>query len=180
VKPIFVPLLSQSMLYIGSMESANLTPGIIGDPVDPRTLLIPRPARSLDASLTLRLFDTQGNEMKFGVSILDTRGMAALAGWLTENASLPGFYTVTQGGDTVTVAAMNMHAAESDGAPIAQQEMLSTVRRFGATPEILSPAASIDAVVLQSRFGVELWKYFLLFALFVAVAEMLVARENRV
>jgi hypothetical protein len=178
VKPIFIPILSQAILYVGSIENANLLPGVIGEQIDPRTILIPRSARSANAAQPLRLLDPQGNETKFTVSLLDSRGAAALAGWLSENASLPGFYTVTQGRDTVTVVGMNMHREESDGTPILSEEMLGTVRQYGGTAAILPPNGSIETAVLQSRFGVELWKYFLIFALVVACIEMLVARES--
>jgi hypothetical protein len=37
----------------------------------------------------------------------------------------------------------------------------------------------LQATILQSRFGVELWKYCLLAALLLAIAEMLIARDSR-
>jgi hypothetical protein len=177
VKPIFIPLLLQSILYIGSIENASVAPGIIGEHVDPLTILIPRAARSLHASQPLRMFDPQGNETKFSVSLLDPKGSTVLAEWLSENAVTPGFYTVTEGRDTITAAGMNISPAESDGTVIPAREMLGTIEHYGGTPTLLSPAGSIETVVMQSRFGVELWKYFLFFALVIALIEMLVARE---
>jgi hypothetical protein len=178
VKPIFLPIFSQSMLYIGSIENAGQLPGVIGEQVDPRTILIPRFARTIQAAAPLRLFDPEKNETKFTVSSLDAKGAAALAGWLSENAEHPGLYTVTEGRDTLTVLGMNMSEAESEGAPIAAGEALSTINQYGGTASLLPPNSSIDTMVLQSRYGVELWKYFLIFALVIAVIEMLVARES--
>ncbi len=178
VKPIFIPILSQSILYLASMENANMLPGVVGEQVDARTILIPRSARALHGSLPVQLVDPQGTQSKFSVSLLDARGTAVLAAWLSANASSPGFYTVTQGRDTLTVIGMNMHGAESDGTSIASQEMLAVVRQYGGTATLLPPNASIETAVLQSRFGVELWKYFLYFALVIGLIEMLVARES--
>ena len=38
---------------------------------------------------------------------------------------------------------------------------------------------SLSTVVLQSRFGVELWNYFLIAAIVAALIEMIVAREPK-
>jgi hypothetical protein len=37
----------------------------------------------------------------------------------------------------------------------------------------------LERSVLESRFGVELWKYFLMLALLVATIELLVARTTK-
>jgi hypothetical protein len=37
----------------------------------------------------------------------------------------------------------------------------------------------VDATVLESRLGIELWKYFLGLAIVVALAEMFVGRESK-
>jgi hypothetical protein len=179
LKPIFVPLLSQAILYIGSSVNASVQPGTIGREVDPRTMLIPRSARRINASVPLRLFDPQGGETKFASTMLDTKGALALAASLADNATEPGFYAITQGADTVTVVGMNLDRAESDGTPITRDEITRTIERYGGTPATLSADTPIESAVLESRFGVELWKYFLIFALVVAAAEMLVARETR-
>jgi hypothetical protein len=50
--------------------------------------------------------------------------------------------------------------------------------RAGAI-KALDPDEHPDTVVLQSRFGIELWKYFLGIALACALAEMMVARSGR-
>ena len=48
----------------------------------------------------------------------------------------------------------------------------STVKQLG-TGDDIAPA------ILQSRFGVELWKYCIAFALLLALAEMIIARDSR-
>jgi hypothetical protein len=179
LRPIFIPLLSQAILYIGSSVNASVQPGVIGREVDPRTMLIPRAARHVNASQPLRLFDPRGNETKFAATMLDTKGALALAASLAENAAEAGFYAITQGRDTVTVVGMNIDEAESDGTPITHDEMRSAIGNYGAAVTVLGSNSSIDSAVLESRFGVELWRYFLIFALLIAVVEMLVARESR-
>jgi hypothetical protein len=39
--------------------------------------------------------------------------------------------------------------------------------------------ADLERGVLESRFGVELWKYFLMLALAVAIIEQLIARTSK-
>ncbi len=99
-----------------------------------------------------------------------------------DNASRPGNYAIVRGRDTLAVIPVNMDPAESN-------TELATGSEFNAMSESLGIASkaittidnpeTIDAAVLQSRFGVELWNYFLIAALVVAVAEMLVAREPK-
>jgi hypothetical protein len=43
----------------------------------------------------------------------------------------------------------------------------------------LNSDSEITGTVLQSRFGIELWRYFLIAALLVALIEMFVAREPK-
>lgn len=178
LKPIFIPLLSQTLLYIGSSVNAGVQPGVIGREVDPHMLLIPRSARHAAGSVPLELFGPQGEETKIAATAPDAKGALALAASLAENARQTGFYAVTQGRDTVTVAGMNIDNAESDGRPITADEIRSVIAEYGGTPAVLTPGTAIDRTVLESRFGVELWKYFLIVALLIAVIEMLVARET--
>ncbi|HLP16412.1 MAG TPA: BatA domain-containing protein [Bacteroidota bacterium] len=178
LKPIFIPLLSQAILYIGSSVNAGVEPGVIGREVDPRTMLIPRTARHMSSTVPLHLFDPAGNETKFAATVLDAKGALALAASLAENAQEMGFYAITQGADTITVVGMNLDRAESDGKPITPDAIARVIAAYGGTATILKPDTQIDTAVLESRFGVELWKYFLFAALAIALIEMLVARER--
>jgi hypothetical protein len=45
--------------------------------------------------------------------------------------------------------------------------------------KVLDPNGHPEEVVLQSRYGVELWKYLLGFAAACALTEMMVARSRR-
>ena len=58
--------------------------------------------------------------------------------------------------------------------------VFTMARKYGVernAVSIVKNPESLSAVVLQSRFGVELWNYFLIAAIFAALVEMIVARE---
>jgi hypothetical protein len=61
------------------------------------------------------------------------------------------------------------------------EELSSAWKRAGIAPgnvQRIPPGESPATSILQSRFGVELWKYFLLLAVLFALAEMAVARVS--
>lgn len=43
----------------------------------------------------------------------------------------------------------------------------------------LNASDNLEATILESRLGIELWKYFLALAVVVALAEMIVGREPK-
>ena len=61
-------------------------------------------------------------------------------------------------------------------------EIFTMARKYGverSAVSIVKNPESLSAVVLQSRFGVELWNYFLIAAILAALVEMIVAREPK-
>ena len=56
------------------------------------------------------------------------------------------------------------------------------MKRFGIQSNEIhfsKPGESLQTAILQSRFGVELWKYCVGLALLLALIEMLIARDSR-
>ena len=95
----------------------------------------------------------------------------------------PGIAEIRSGGaQTLTRLAVNPDALESDTRRIPADDL----KRFwescgfpaGNVAEI-APGGELQTAVLQSRFGVELWKYCIGLALLAALAEMLIARDSR-
>ena len=50
---------------------------------------------------------------------------------------------------------------------------------FKGSHIIIAKDQNPSEVILQSRFGSELWKYFILIALLLAIAEMTIARNTK-
>jgi hypothetical protein len=87
-----------------------------------------------------------------------------------------------QGQTVLQAVAVNVDAAESDTRQINDEDLEEFWKRVGITHEQtrhLSVAARIETEVLESRFGVELWKYCVVFAVLFAFAEMAVGREPK-
>jgi hypothetical protein len=94
----------------------------------------------------------------------------------------PGIYTLRSGASTVRIFAVNIHPDESHTATADRAQIDRLYRRLGISEgavQTLEPSTDIHRTILQTRFGVELWKEVLLAALIVAIVEMMVARENQ-
>ena len=77
---------------------------------------------------------------------------------------------------------INVDPLESIPDRTALEELFTMARKYrhqrNAVSLVKNPE-SLSAVVLQSRFGVELWNYFLIAAIIAALIEMIVAREPK-
>jgi hypothetical protein len=86
----------------------------------------------------------------------------------------PGLYRVLQGGALRTTFAVNPARSESDLTPAPEA---SLVRAFPpGRAQILRPGADLARRVREARYGRELWAWFVIAALVLLVAEMVVAR----
>ena len=77
---------------------------------------------------------------------------------------------------------VNIAAEETDLQHASDDEMNSFFAHVGLSPAQVKKVVvseNIDAAILESRFGVELWKYFIGLALLFAVAEMALGRESK-
>ena len=93
----------------------------------------------------------------------------------------PGLYRVFQGGTLRTTFAVNPARRESDLTPVPEA---SVIRAFPpGRAQVLRPGADLARRVREARYGRELWAWFVIAALVLLVAEMVVARwgmEGRV
>ena len=93
-----------------------------------------------------------------------------------------GIYSVLSQNDTVMTMPINLRREESNSVLATEDQCDTLLRQMGiADGSItqLQPESEIVETVLQSRFGIELWRYFLIAVLFIAVVEMFVAREPK-
>ncbi len=94
--------------------------------------------------------------------------------------TLPGNYTVT-GNEIIDKFSVNVDPVESDIKYLSESEIESyiTSAKFGGKSFMLNINEDPVQAVVQSRFGSELWRYFVLIALLLAITEMLVARSSK-
>jgi hypothetical protein len=86
----------------------------------------------------------------------------------------PGLYRVLQGGALRSTFAVNPAARESDLGAVPEAALLRAFPPGRA--EVLRPGADLARRVHEARYGRELWAWFVIAALALLVAEMLLAR----
>lgn len=92
----------------------------------------------------------------------------------------PGLYEIRTGHTAVAQFAVNLSKQESDLRKMSSADLERFFKALGvSTSQVtpVKPGSRLETVVLQSRFGVELWKSFLVAALLLALLEMIIARE---
>ncbi|NUN70926.1 MAG: BatA domain-containing protein [Bacteroidetes bacterium] len=180
LKGLFVPLIFQSVLYSASPASVNTLPAwSVGEPLEFSTALLPR--RSAASAGALRFVDAAQRDIP-AVSYSRSGGtMGPSVIYNIERTEAAGHYTAYAARDTAALLPVNVSRMESDGIPAAKSDIDGLRGRVGIGDDAfaqLSPDADIVSTVMESRFGIELWRYFLIAALLVALAEMAVAREG--
>jgi hypothetical protein len=91
----------------------------------------------------------------------------------------PGIYSLAARGATVQQFVVNLDPRESQTVKATEQrteDLAGSVGIQRSSLQYVDSAEELKQGVLQSRFGVELWKYFVTLALIIAILELLVAR----
>ena len=94
----------------------------------------------------------------------------------------PGTYTVKENSIPVAKFTLNVDPDESKISRADQQSIRAMTERVGIDEETITTIdqpARAERIVLESRFGMELWKHLLIAALVIAIAEMIIARDSR-
>lgn len=93
------------------------------------------------------------------------------------DANTTGIYKLLEGSELFDVWAINFNDREVEFDVIDDAEL---VDYFGKDNYLmLNEESNLMDSIASARFGVELWKYFLLFVLFLILIEMLISRESK-
>lgn len=180
LKGIFVPLLYRSGMYLGApavgTEPQQLTAG------ENITINIRLKTRTDQDAFVLR--SPSGIDERIIPQFSSTTGVATFT---AHNALEAGTYELRKlsgGKDTelLFAVAMNIAKEETDLRHASDDEVNRFTAGIGLKAEQvrrLATTTKMDAAILESRFGVELWKYFLALAIALALLEMFVGRESR-
>jgi hypothetical protein len=167
-KGLFVPLLHRSVLYLARQQTRS-------DDALPGSEVVIRSNAASTGAWTVR------NPEK--VDIVASPAIQAFQQLLRFSATdLPGIYTVSAGNIPLEKFVVNLDPLESRTQKSSPAEIGSLLARLGiesGSVETENHIENLGQTVLQTRFGVELWKYFLILALIVAVIELLVARSSK-
>lgn len=189
LKGLFAPLIHRSVLYASTRSESGLST-VVGDAP---TVKLKHTAKSRSRSPKADRFtlvspggDQQGHATKnVGDEIIQQQVHSTAAGsfvtFSLRKLTEPGVYEIRNNQQVVTKISVNVSPLESDLRDASSEELEQLFSTVGIDPSrvvYVAPDQNLNEVVLQSRYGVELWKMFLVAALVVALMEMAVARES--
>lgn len=181
-KGLFVTLLYQSTLYLSSQINVHATE------TEYRTGEQPSFSPSLfrfkepNNIASLKVFDPNSRELTMSMQRGPEQNSTPAGNFSVDGVTIPGIYTIRSGNDTVFAFAANIPEAESDGTVATDEQRNALFASLGIPSGAVTPlpiGGTIKETILQSRYGLELWKYFLAVALLFAFTEMIVAREKK-
>lgn len=167
LKGVFVPLLHRSVSYL-AQEQSNQPSFLVGEEASVR---IPQPVVG-----RLSVVDPANQEILLKPSEISTGGTVRFGGTGT-----PGIYSVRSGGSILQKFVATMDPGESNTRPTKENARERVFKRVGiasSSVRIVQEPQEIGRLMLESRYGVELWKFCLAAALLLALAEMMVARDS--
>jgi hypothetical protein len=172
LKGIFVPLMYRSVIYVSSQRESQMA-YMVGD--EPVMSLRNIPQNGMDKQYSIVYPDATEE-------ILQPTVQSSTQMFPLKHLTMSGCYELRNGQTTIAVFAVNVDRRESDDRKISSEELSEFWKRLGIEPaavQSLRPNEQLQSTILQSRFGVELWKYCIGMALLMALVEMLIARDSR-
>jgi hypothetical protein len=175
LKGIFVPLIRRSLAYLASSsdQTSDYLAGSVLNLTLPSKIFGPDVNGSVlhkfpngDEEIVQQNANERGGEREFNIKKTD----------------VPGIHELLRDKKLLSAFSVNVDPRESDTRRIEIDEAKKWLSNQGLQPnaiKALDPNGHPEDVVLQSRYGVELWKYLLGFAAAFALTEMMVARSKR-
>ena len=166
VKSIFAPLIYKSVVYLSAedrSEAEYIAGELLNINISLRTLpiiKIVRPDRTED------LINLNGNDSDF---------------LNYSKTYLSGNYKIYSGSDLLETISVNTDQLESNASYISEdefEEYLEEINFRGSHIKITKGEDPV-ALIMQARFGSELWRYFLMAAFLLAIIEMTIARAAK-
>ena len=168
LKGLFVPLMHRAALYLGHQQSR-------GEDVAPGSEVVIRSGSATSDVWTIRT--PQNIELTATPSRQSIQRIVQFAA--TDQL---GLYEVTAKAVPLHQFVVNLDPRESQMAPAGDAETNNLTKRIGIearTVRTVDHPEDLERKVMESRFGLELWKYLLLLALVVAIIELFVARTSQ-
>jgi hypothetical protein len=179
LKGIFAPLIYRAGLYTLSHEEENTSFTAGDEPII--TLHSPQ---ALSGTRQFTLTSPDGLDEAIHPSAQPTHGDGITVSTVfhLNRTDLPGIYQIKNGPSLLSMFAVNVDPLESD-ARLMNPEQLTTaadsILKGSGRVHILQRGAGMQATILQTRYGVELWRYCVILAIIMALLEMVLARDSR-
>ena len=167
LKSIFVPLMNKSVFYLSSKDR-EINNYLAGD-----ELLI---SNNILLSPNIKIVRPDSQEEFIKANSQNQNGVFNYS--KTETA---GNYKIYSGEKLVEEFSVNVNPLESDTRYENDSEIQEYFEKinFKGTFKNIPKDKNPVSLVLQSRYGSELWKFFLIAALLIALVEMFVARNSK-
>jgi hypothetical protein len=167
LKAFFAPLMNKALLYcsVKSNQDSTLTCGneAVTD-------------ISNAASKQIKILSPENTETYYDADSLANKKYLTFI-----NTSKAGTYKVYSGNTFINYFSVNHDSRESVLESETESEFENYLKQTGYEGKLISLSADDDYLkeIYQSRFGTELWKYFLIIVLMLAIAESLLSRSSK-
>ncbi len=167
IKSLFAPLINKAALY-QTMETEMGQRVVAGDGIDIKTDNLKLPQ--------IKIVKPDRTEEFVNIEDLETGNY-----FTYNNTNMLGVYEFYSGDNLVDYASVNFDAAESSNEFAEEEEIENYFSETVQNDNIvfINPDENYNEVIKQARFGTELWKYFLIAALIIAVVEMIVSKNSK-
>jgi hypothetical protein len=167
IKSIFAPLINNSIVYLSSKEREENV-FLAGEEVsvnlrnsNPSQIKVIRPDNSQE------FINLKESNLKDYL--------------IYSNTNLAGIYKFYSGDDEIEDISINTDPSESKTEYTSDSEFENYLKeiKFSGDYVTIDKNSNISEKILQARFGSELWRYFLLIAIILALLEMTIARNAK-
>lgn len=167
LKAFFAPLINKTLLY-SSVSSEKDTTFVCGEEI------ITNISRTLSKQIKLK--SPSGNEEYFNTDSLVNKKFLPI-----ENTNEPGTYRIISNNSLLDYFSVNHDTRESNLELSSESELEEYLSKIGYEGKLISLSGDKDYLkeIYQSRFGTELWRYFLIIVLMLAIAEALLAKSTK-
>jgi len=161
LKGIFAPLLYESILYLSSIQKDNVE-NLAGDKL------------TVNVSGQIAVVKP-GNEKEF-FSVDDRTNEFQYV-----NTVQSGVYYFSSLDKIIQSVSVNANPLESKTDYASQAEITEYFTKIKSAAKLIfvNKDESPENLIKQARFGTELWKYFLIFALLLALIEMMISKSSK-
>ena len=167
IKSIFAPLITKSVIYLASGNSGD------GKYLAGETLNINVSERTLPQ---IKVKRPDNNEEIININANQGTGNISYA-----NTFTAGNYKFFSGEKLLSTVSVNTDPAESVTEYLSESEFEDYLKKinFNGSHIRIEKGENPAQMILQARFGSELWRYFLLAAIILAIVEMTIARNAK-
>lgn len=168
LKGFFVPLVHRCVAYLAQPSTPH-TALTVGEEIETNIYNIP--------PTQLTIMKPGGIAVLINSIPVGNKKIVRFAG-----TDLPGIYLLKVQSKIYDKYSVNVLADESKTTPVTASQRERLLKRLGialSSMHIITQPQNIQHIIMETRLGTELWRYFLIAALFIAILEMFIARESK-